>query len=229
MAILVRKDAVRAFGGLGHAFVFGTLMLLVMEGVVTPASGFTKCVSSFGLRYKTRLGGNPLMTSSFGSIAPVRRDSACRKNKGPSGWRMEKVSECWWCSIGLRGKRVLCYCKCCLSCYANNWTMVLFWPGVEFLLDWAHIFFHFLRFWASTFFANWNSIIPKLSKSSFRLYMEAVVIFCFFDGRFAACHRFEHGFLLAMGSRGGVRGQRTREGLASIQYATCHNRKPRKE
>lgn len=94
MVMLFRKDAARAFGSLRHALVFGALVLLVMEGVITPASGFTETISSFGLRYKTRLGGNPSMTSSYGSIALVRRDSACRNNKCQPGWRMEKVSDC---------------------------------------------------------------------------------------------------------------------------------------
>ena len=94
MAILFRKDAARSFVDLGHALVFGALMLLVMEGVITPASGFTESVSIFGLRYKTRLGGNPLVTSSYGSIALVRRDSVCRKNKSRPGWGIEKVSDC---------------------------------------------------------------------------------------------------------------------------------------
>lgn len=42
----------------------------------------------------------------------------------------------------------------------------------------------------------------------FRLYMEAVVVFCSSDGEYATCDCFAYGFLLAMGSRGGLGGAR---------------------
>lgn len=106
--MVFQKGAAGALAGLGPArvFVVGALVLLVMEGVVTPASGFAACASSFGLGYKTGLGGNPLVSSmacSYGGIALARRDSVSwgsskSKSKGRPGWRVEKVSAYWCCS-----------------------------------------------------------------------------------------------------------------------------------
>lgn len=50
------------------------------------------------------------------------------------------------------------------------------------------------------------------------------MVFCSSDGEYATCDCFAFGFLLALGSRGGLGGQGAREGLPPIQQATSHHR-----